>query len=97
MATLDDIARELGISWGTVAKVIQNAEEIAPQEPEMDVAEPMAAGAEYQSAPITTRKTDSSKSVRNNIVSYGEATTTQPKVFIGGGQAVRNNGDPPDN
>jgi transposase-like protein len=105
-----EIARELGISWGTVAKVIQNATEIAPQEPEMDVAEPMAAGAEYQnvsddyqnvsvdyqSVSFARKKTDSSKSVRNNIVSYGEATTRK-NLYTGGGQAVRNKDEPPDN
>jgi hypothetical protein len=86
------IARELGLSWNTVAKVIAMAEEqIEAQEPETEaVEEPMAAGAEYQSV----AKPNSSNSVRNNIVYYGEAT---PLVFSGGGQAVRNKGEPPDN
>lgn len=91
------IARELGLSWNTVAKVIAMAEDqITAQEPEMAVEEPMAAGAEYQSAPVTMQKTDSSKSVRNNIVFYGEAIPTKARLSIGGGQAVRNKGEPPD-
>jgi hypothetical protein len=92
------IAREMGLSWNTVAKVIAMAEErMMAQEPEMEpVEEPMAAGAEYQSAPITTQKTDSSKSVHNNIAFYGEATPRKV-LSIGGGQAVRNKGEPPDN
>ena len=96
------IAREMGLSWSTVAKVIAMAEEqIMEQEPEMDVAEPMAAGAEYQNVSVecqsvsfARKETDSSKSVRIDIVSYGEAT---PLVFSGGGQAVQNKGEPPDN
>jgi hypothetical protein len=89
------IARELGLSWNTVAKVIAMAEErMMAQEPETEAVEkPMAAGAEYQSVAVATEKPTSSKMVRNNIVSYGEAT---PLVFSGSGQAVRNTGEPPD-
>jgi hypothetical protein len=98
------IAREMGLSWNTVAKVIAMADEqIVPQELEMEaIVEPMAAGAEYQnvsddyqSVSFARKKTDSSKSVRNNIVSYGEATTRK-NLYTGGGQAVRNKDEPPD-
>jgi hypothetical protein len=89
------IARELSLSWNTVAKVIALEEErMTAQEPEMEaVEEPMAAGAEYQSVAVTTKKPTLKNRCEINIVSYGEAT---PLVFSGGGQAVRNKGEPPD-
>jgi hypothetical protein len=93
------IARELALSWNTVAKVIAMAEDqLTAQEPEMEATEePMAAGAEYQSVSNTTQKPTPQNRCEINIVSYGEATTTQPEVFIGGGQAVRIKDEPPDN
>jgi hypothetical protein len=88
------IARELGLSWNTVAKVIAMSEEqITAQEPEMAVEEPMAAGAEYQSVSNTTQKPTPQNRCEINIVLYGDAS---PLVFSGGGQAVRNKDEPPD-
>ena len=87
------IARELGLSWNTVAKVIALEEErTMAQEPEMAVEEPMAAGAEYQSVAVENRKPNSSKSVRNNIVSYGEGVSL---VSSARGQAIKIKGLPP--
>ena len=74
-----------------MAKVIAAEEERSAVMEETEAMEPIAAGAEYQNVPITT----SSKMVRNNIVSYGEATHLKNLVSIGGGLAVRNKGEPP--
>lgn len=86
------IARELSLSWNTVAKVIAMEEERAmAQEPEMAAEEPMAAGAEYQSVTVENRKPNSSKSVRNNIVSYGEGVSL---VSSARGQAIKSRVSP---
>jgi hypothetical protein len=91
------IARELRLSWNTVAKVIAMAEDqLTAQEPETATEEPMAAGAEYHSAPITTQKPTPQNRCVKNIVFYGEATATKARMSIGSGQIVRNNGDPLD-
>ena len=92
-----EIARRLELSWNTVAKVIATEEERrasiqAAQEAEEAMAQ-VAAGSEGQNAEILSREQDSSKTVHNNIVFYGEPSVC---VSVSQGQAIRGRGtDPP--
>jgi hypothetical protein len=90
------IARELRLSWNTVAKVIAMAEDqLTAQEPETATEEPMAAGAEYQSVSFPRKK----PTLQNRcvIILFPMAKPPPEKFCIpGGGQAVRNKDEPPD-
>ena len=92
-----EIARRLEVSWNTVAKVIAAEEERreaiqAAQEAE-EAVEQVAAGSESQKVQILSREQDSSKTVLNNIVFYGEPSSS---VSVSQGQAIKHRGsDPP--
>lgn len=97
-----EIARQMNLSWNTVAKVISSEEarrasieamQDAQEAAELAAAEPVAAGAENNRSLKNNGSGSSSIMVHNNIVFYSEAP--QPLSLRDGHSIKRSTKDPP--